>query len=189
MICEAVTTKTAIKNFIDALKEKCALGADVALQRFYALKRNSDSFATKVNDLLSIAVPGLTAVQKTTILKAKICLGVPEHVKAMIQFNSSMDWKSLLEALKKCFPIIEGNSSAYGSYPKTLIKQEPTDSDIHFTETSMRGTGSRYRTNDFKRPFSGSGQIRFPGKCFYCGNLGHRIADCRIKRDADSISN
>ena len=66
-VCEAVVTNNAIKNFYDALIEKCALGADAALQRFYSLKRGSDSlaaFATKLNDLLTIAIPGLTVDQK-----------------------------------------------------------------------------------------------------------------------------
>ena len=36
-ICEAMTKRTEINFFFAALKEKCALGADVALQRFYAL--------------------------------------------------------------------------------------------------------------------------------------------------------
>ena len=195
-VCEAVVTKNAIKNFYDALIEKCALGADAALQRFYSLKRGSDSlaaFATKLNDLLNIAIPGLTVDQKTPMLKAQICLGVPENVKAMIQFNSSMEWEALLEALEKCCPTSGQVDGAYGfaAGSRAIIKQEPTDLDINFADSAARRADSfgnrSFQSSGASRPPQGNGASRFQGKCFYCGNMGHRVSECRIKREADVV--
>ena len=54
----------------------------------------------------------------------------------MIQFNSSMDWESILEALEKCCPNIQGSSFEYEMSSQSLIKQERTSAKMYFSEVN-----------------------------------------------------
>ena len=50
-----------------------------------------------------------------------------------------MDWESLLRALEKCFPYIQGGSFEYEISSQNLIKQEPIGAEMYFSEVNNEG--------------------------------------------------
>ena len=107
-VYDALTIKTTIKHVTDELLAKCAQSQDQLLYQFYERKRHDDEsiskYALALQDLLQLAVPSLGTLEQTTLLRAQLCLSLPDHLQALIQFSPSMSWDDLLACLDKAFP-------------------------------------------------------------------------------------
>ena len=180
-VYDALTIKTTIKHVTDELLAKYAQSQDQLLYQFYERKRHDDEsiskYALALQDLLQLAVPSLEqttllavytnwqslTLEQTTLLRAQLCLSLPDHLKALIQFSPSMSWDDLLACLDKAFPHViahgDRSTSRWDSHQsQPLIKQEPVDTHFADAKTSR-------------------GSARFAGNCHYCGKPGHKLQD------------
>ncbi len=102
---DAITTKQDIKNVLDELVKSCSQPKELLLYQFYERKRSTNEsiskYALALQDLLALAVPTMDLAQQTILLRAQLCLSVPEHMRALIQFNSALSWDDLLSCLDK----------------------------------------------------------------------------------------
>ncbi len=127
----------------DVLKDlvtSCSQPKEVLLYQFYERKRSStesiSKYALALQELLAFAVPTMNLAEQTILLRAQSCLSVPEHMRALIQFNSSLSWDALLVCLDKSLPHVmahEAQQQQQQFYPRSqhqalpLIKTEPIE--------------------------------------------------------------
>ena len=174
----ALNPKTAIKHVFDGLTLACSQSQELLLYQFYERKRGENEsvskYALALQDLLHLAVPNMDALVQNTFLRAQLCLSVPEHMKALIQFNATLSWDDLLSALDKSMPhvVAHANKSTYSRWDSqqpsalSLIKSEPVEANWSESNTSKRGSFN-------------SQASRFNGTCNFCKAFGHKAMDCR----------
>jgi hypothetical protein len=113
--------KDTIAKALIKIVALCAKPKETLLYKFYQRQLQSGEsvadYACALKELLDVASPGLTMEQQLPFLRAQICLQVPEHTRALIQFNSSLSWDQLLASLDKAFPCINQSSSSQLSGP------------------------------------------------------------------------
>lgn len=128
------------------------------------------------------------------MLRAQLCLSLPDHMKTLIQFNSNLSWDDLLSCLDKSLPHVIAHSSRSLNLP--LIKSESLENaDVFWSESNGR-QNNRYNRDQPKytgmqqsnRPnglnTSGAtnrGAARFNGNCNYCQKSGHKAGECRSR--------
>jgi hypothetical protein len=105
---DAIVTKTAIEDVLRDLVTSCSQPKELLLYQFYERKRASNEsiskYALALQELLALAVPTMNLAEQTILLRAQLYLSVPEHMRALIQFNSSLSWDALLVCLDKSLP-------------------------------------------------------------------------------------
>ena len=202
---DRITTKTSVKDVLKELVTALAKPQDLLINAFYERKPSPNEtwsrFATSLQELLIKAMPDLPDPHRIPLLRSQLCRALPEHMRALVQFNTSLSWDALVQAIEKAMPHVQ----AYGyqsspacdsasSTPTTstttpLIKQEPADANY----TSMSNDNQRrdYQFANNNRNFNniekansqqGDSAQRFNGRCSYCNYKGHKAVDCRRRR-------
>ena len=124
---DSITTKTAIDNVLKELIAKCAKPKEAILYKFYGRKfkpgESITDYACELKEFLDEASPGLTIDQQLPFLRAQLCMQVPEHMRALIQFNSSLSWDDLLSALDKSFPHVAASVRPFRSLQLHFIRR------------------------------------------------------------------
>ena len=177
---DTIATKTKIDDVLAELTKLCAKPKDFVLYQCYGHKLSPGSsladYACELKDLLDEASPGMSVAQQLPFLRAQLCLQVPDHVRALIQFNSTMSWDELLSSLDKSFPAASSSlgmpTGAFSALipPGTPIKSEPIDTNYGETRPhGSRGSGPRRST-------------RNEVECDYCHRIGHKWAECRREK-------
>ena len=148
---DALTNKTTIKEAVDGLVKALAKPQEVLLITFYERRRKPhesiSKFATALQELLHKACPDMIEAQRLPFLRSQLCLSLPEHMRAIVQFNVTMSWDNLVSSLEMSLPQVSAHSNesiaAYGYMPLSssppLIKQEPSiDNNYNKATTTMR---------------------------------------------------
>ena len=196
----AIVTKTAINVVLKGLIDACAQPQEVLLNEFFQRKQRQgesiSKFAIALQDLLALADPTMPEDNQTRLLKAQICLSVPEHMRAMINFNPAMTWDNLIANLEKSLPHViaydnqqqqqatRWDSLTQQLVPTNMIKTEPLEANWLDTTRSGQTSGRPTYDNDSRPTNSNrnnSTQQRFNGNCNYCHRFGHKEIDCRTK--------
>ena len=112
---DSITTKTKPADILSELSKKCAQPKELLLYQFYRRERSAGETITKyalaLQDLLVQAVPEMSTDQQLILLRAQLCLSVPEHMRALIQFNSALGWDELLSCLDKSLPHVNAHAN------------------------------------------------------------------------------
>lgn len=127
-------------------------------------------FAIVLQNLLSKAMPDLDDKNKTVLLRAQLGAYLPEHMRALIQFNQSKSWDDLLNALDLSMPHVAAHLNASN-----------TNSSFHYDAIS----GLK---NEPIEACATSASYKFNCTCHYCKKPGHKISDC-FKRKQENEQN
>jgi hypothetical protein len=169
--CMDETKKKSFDEVSKALVAGCSQPQEVLLYAFYNRKPHSgeqlSTFALALQDLLNKAVPLLDEKHKAIFLRAQLAMHLPDHMRALIQFNANKTWDELLVAMDQAMPFVTANSGTntifnHDSVIASGVKTEP----VEVNSTSA------------KRVAGG----RFGGTCHYCNKKRHRVADCWKKQ-------
>ena len=162
--------KDKIDAVAKAIIDGCTQSQEVLLHSFYNRRPREDEtlsqFALALQDLLSKAVPTMGNTEKTIFLRQQLNAHLPDHMRALIQFNSNKSWDDLLVALDQASPHIDVNFYASNCQPSLVsVKQEPLE--LNATSTIRR-------------------KQSFTGVCHYCKKTGHKIANCFKREQANN---
>ena len=151
-------TKKDFKSLMKAIKDGCSQPSELLFQEFFQRKPSSgeslSNFASGLVDLIKRASPALGENERLAMVKAQLCLFVPDYLRVLIKVNSSMTWDQLLVALEGSGVAAQ---SAFGVSEE--IKKE--EFDINKMEANHIGR-----------------EVRFNGNCNFCGRFGHKSAFC-----------
>ena len=197
-VYNAITVKSKIDDVLKEINKKCAQPQEALLHQFYGRRREPHESITKyalaLQDMLVLAVPDMDAAQQAVLLRAQLCLSLPEHMRALIQFNASLAWDDLLACLDKSMPHVNAHalqsaaSDQYigqASYAKApLVKTEPLELNWSDSRNTGRNAqhGQSHRGNQAqhdRQPQSQAQSSRFNGTCNICSIYGHKASQCR----------
>ncbi len=185
------TTLLTADQLLDKLIHLCEPQHETLLYQFYERKRlpteSISKFATALNELLVKALPDMSAANLSSLLRAQLCLHVPENMRALIQFSSTFgdtSWDDLLNVLDKTCPssmLSTDGGNRWDAYAQNLVKHEVTmkqePMEANWVDTRRpTNTGERFR------PSQGFRSPRFEGTCDFCHFYGHRMAECNKMR-------
>ena len=149
-VYDALATKTTLKHIFDELKLKCAVSREQLVERFQSRRRHAGEsiarYADELFTLLSAAMPGLDAEVQSTLLKTQLCVGVPDNVRTLVNFNRALSWDDLVAALDRSFPMpgsesvkAESNwmSTSRGNRDSSVFFRSPSMSEHNNTTTSL----------------------------------------------------
>ena len=128
-----IVSKTNLEVVLKALADSCSQPKELLLYQFYERKRTQNESISKYALALQemLAVPAMHMDQQTVLLRAQLCLGLPEHLRAMVQFNSAMSWDNLIVCLDKSLPHV----TAYNAQQQQLhATQQPSRWDTQAQE-------------------------------------------------------
>ena len=186
------TTLLTADQLVTNLIHLCEPQHEVLLYQFYERHRLPDEsiskFAGVIQELLLKALPDISPEYMSVLLRSQLCLNVPEHMRALIQFSSTFgdtSWDSLLSVLDKTCPSLmlnsDNGSNRWDTYARNvvkhenIIKQEPIEAN--WVENNRRPM--------FPNQINCSNEAesaRFEGTCDFCHFYGHKIADCNKRR-------
>ena len=169
-----------IESIFKCLQEGCIVPQEVLLDRFFERKPKPNellsTFAISLQALLFKAMPDLPTKDKNIFLRRQLGVYMPDHMRALVHFNTQKTWDELLTAIDQSMPhavagtsINKAQKSEYSEdgnfYAESIvtIKTEPVDIN------SISGT----------RP-------SFNGNCRYCKEPGHMVIDCQAAKLASS---
>lgn len=179
-VYEKVTDKTKIDDIYKELRDKCGLSNEKLLDRFFERKPREgetiQQFALALQDLLEKAMPGLGSKEKMVLLKRQLGVNLPEHIKALIHFNVTMDWDNLIKAVGEALPHVTMCEANEGKF--AAIKAEP----VELNAASVRYRGDRNRQDRDRKP------KRFEGNCNFCKKYGHKAESCWKKNQKEKNS-
>ena len=167
--------KKVIKEIFATLTTNCTTSHEVLLDRFFERRPNKNellsAYALSLDQLLKKAMPGLKANEREMLLRRQLGTYLPEHMRALISFNSQKSWEDVLTSIDKALPHTKALDGYAGSTAGAMsmfnselggniaVKVEPVD--INAIEAG-----------------------RFAGVCNYCKEPGHKIVDCDKARAA-----
>jgi len=167
--------KKKIKEIYATLMTNCTTSHEVLLDRFFERRPSKNEllsvYALSLDQLLKKAMPGLKANEREMLLRRQLGTYLPEHMRALISFNSQKSWEDVLTSIDKALPhtkaldgysgAVSGSMSMFNSEMggNIAVKVEPVE--INSVEAS-----------------------RFAGVCNYCKEPGHKVADCDKARAA-----
>lgn len=168
-IYETISTdnKKKIEEVLKALSAGCVVSQEVLLDRFFERKPNGQellsAYALALQVLLKKAMPTLQAKEAEILLRRQIGQYLPEHMRALIHFNSQKTWEELITAIDQSLPhtkAVDISESYSGGACRSdtgniAVKVEPVDINAISTDKPS-----------------------FQGICHYCKTPGHRISDC-----------
>ena len=199
-----IPIKTSIETVLTELIAACTQPQEVLLNQFFQRKQHPgesiSKFAKALQELLHLADPTLPVRNQTTLLKAQLCQSLPEQMRAMINFNSTMSWNDLLRNLDKTLPHVVAydqqqlqqptrwDSQTQQLIPLDMIKTEPLN--VNWLDSNANGTlpysnnnnNNQHNSNRTQRSYN---MQRFNGNCNYCQRFGHQEKDCRTKKKRD----
>ena len=188
---------------MEELITKCEQQHETLLYQFYERKRDpSESishYATVLHELLVNAMPGLSKDDLSSLLRAQLCLHVPENMRVLVQFSATFgtsSWDDLLACLDKTCPsslIPTASGTRWDAYSDpSLIKSEFKSESIDANWSDTRGSRNDQRQNSYSNNNNNNRQTpnrRFEGTCDFCHFYGHKISDCRKRMRIRNESN
>lgn len=91
-VFDKITDKSTIALVSAGIISGCSKSQDNMLYEFYGRKLGRDEsitkFALSLQDLLTRAIPTMGENERNCLLRAQLCSHLPDHLKAMVQFNS-----------------------------------------------------------------------------------------------------
>lgn len=212
-VFKAINPQTTILQIFNGLITGCQQPQELSLYQFYERKRRTgesvSKFALALQELLLKALPEMndTPELANKFLRPQLCLNLPPHMRAMVQFNSNLTWEQLLICLDKSLPHVvdltnESNQqnlnesySRWDSYSQSqaqtdnasfqqqqLIKTEPADAMYSHSQQRNNQQQSQYtQQNQFSQQQPYKPFVRFNGNCFYCNLVGHQEWECKWK--------
>ena len=115
----SVDDKKDIDVILAKLEADCSKPEEVLIHEFFALKPKPNEtmsrFALSLQDHLSKAIPSIRDTEKTILLMSQLSSFLPEHMRALIQFNSTKTWDELLVALGKTLPHVKAHEQSFSS--------------------------------------------------------------------------
>ncbi len=182
---DSIANKNAIKDVLAALVKKCTKPEDHLLMQFYGRRQLPNesiaSYANALRELLEKAIPGLDETHQTTLLRSQLCLAIPEHMRALIQFNSNTSWDQVIGCLDKSFPHIQHAttlSQVGGHTPQPLIKTEAIDSNWAESKRTSNVEHQPRQQNDRHDDRRRPNDL----KCYNCNRFGHFSSECQEPR-------
>lgn len=149
--------KKDINKIIKQLKETCTKTPEYYLNAFYtaALEPGESiaQFCQKLQILVEKGLPGLDETHRDKMLKARLIVNVPQHVKDFLELMSNKKWSELVEIFEK--------SNDYKSTSPNNFQIETAINKMTFHE---------------RRNFNQ--KSRFDGACNICKKIGHKAIDC-----------
>ena len=103
--------------------------------------------------------------EKTVLVRAQLLKFLPEHLRALVAFNTDKTCDQLLIALDQ-----------------TISKSSLTRGDELLDETTIKMEKLDINTTSTGRPNRSN---YFDGECFYCKKPGHRLAECLKRKRAN----
>jgi len=196
-----INPKTTSAQIYAGIIAGCSQPVELSLYQFYERKRRPgesvSKFARALQELLLKAVPTLndTPDVANQFLRPQLCLNLPQHMRAMVQFNSTMTWEQLLACLDRSLPhvvdlttenqYVNESYSRWDSYSPAQaqadnaqyqtphIKTEQADATYAHTQKQPK------ITSQFSQQQPYTPTRRFNGTCFYCNLVGHQEWECR----------
>jgi hypothetical protein len=93
-VYNAIADKSSTEKIFKEMVTKLAKPADFKLYEFYTRKlapgETISQYASALQALLEDAIPELPIGQQLTFIRAQLALAVPEHMRALLQFGSSL---------------------------------------------------------------------------------------------------
>ena len=181
--------RNTIANALKNLQLKCAQTKEVLLTQFFARKRlpneSISGFAIALQELLNKAIPNMQAPERDLLLRNQLCTGLTSELCALVQFNATMEWDTMISCLDKTFMHasvggVTPQQPPYSSPVSTSVKNEPVD--LNWTNATRNNAGQSSRASN------ATGRARFNGTCFYCKIVGHKESDCRKKKNETKSS-
>ena len=167
--------KTDVAKIFEALEKNCVQSTEVLLHAFNTrkpgLNETLSSYARDLQELLEKAVPSLGLREKNIFLRNKLAESLPEHMRALIKFNSDKSWDDLLKCLDEALPHVKAFASGSGqSYDGA------SGTNFKFEAESIKTEPEDIEANTLQ-------SRKFTGACFFCKKSGHRKVDCyKFKR-------
>ncbi len=92
--------KKKIKEIYATLMTNCTTSHEVLLDRFFERRPSKNEllsvYALSLDQLLKKAMPGLKANEREMLLRRQLGTYLPEHMRALISFNSQKSWEDVL---------------------------------------------------------------------------------------------
>jgi hypothetical protein len=141
--------KRTFDEISKALIAGCSQPQEVLLYAFYQRRpqpgEQLSTFALALQDLLNKAVPTLDDRHKAIFLRAQLAQHLPDHMRALIQFNANKTWDELLSAMDQAMPFVQAHSGSsnvfnYSSGGLANIKTEAVD--VNTTSANRGGNRS-----------------------------------------------
>ena len=193
----ACQTKTTIELALASIRTGCKPPNESLLINFYGRalgpSESISSYALELQDMLILAMPELQAEYQSSLLRAHLCLSLPQELQTLVNFTAdNLTWDQLLSKLdqmdsarqsprqliRSSGSLIASSTQSSATEPQISIKSEPLDA--FYADTSR----SSYQSNNNNRTF----KKRFEGNCSYCGIQGHKMVECRRKQREESGS-
>ncbi len=175
-ICEKLQVKTESKHILEALRDGCKVSVEVLLDRFFERKPEPgellSAFARALSALLTKAMPDLANKEKEIFLRRQIGTYLPEHMRALIHFNSHKTWDELLGAIDQAMPHTKAGASAGAAACETFGGHRSDYPAGISIKADMVDVNSVDSTPGFR------------GSCNYCKEPGHMKVDCSKARAA-----
>ena len=177
-ICDKLETKTTVKHIMDALRIGCKVADEVLVDRFFERKPEPgellSAFARALAVLIVKGLPGLPTKEKEILLRRQLGSYLPEHMRALIHFNSHKSWDELLASIDQAMPHTMALAGAKTSESFGAMRSDyPTSISIKAEPLELNSLNSR---------------PKFNGICNYCKQEGHMKADCE-KAKAATLKN
>ena len=146
-------------------------------------------------------MPDLPDPHRIPLFRSQLCRALPEHMRALVQFNTILSLDALVQAIDKAMPHVQvygyhsspscdsASSTPTMSTTTPLIKQVPA----HANYTTMSNDNQRrdyqfaningnFNNNEKAHSQQGDSAQRFNGRCSYCNYNGHKAVDCCRRR-------
>lgn len=154
------TEKKDIELIKKKLRETCVLSPEHYLNKFHnrTLGPNEKigQFCRALEGLLDKAK--CTGDMRETLLRWRLISVVPESTRQFMELLSDKSWDELVTIFEK--------QTDYNFH-------KPSSDYVDVNRISANY--SSYNRNSFSTP------TRFGGECFYCGKIGHRKFECRVR--------
>lgn len=149
--------KKDINKIVQKLKETCTKTPEYYLNSFYtATLEQGESiaqFCQKLQKLLEKGLLGLQETHRDKMLKARLIVNVPQHVKDFLELMSNKKWSELVEIFEKS-----------NDYKGEALNHYQTETAIN-------------KINFCKQP-NYHQETKFNGTCNFCKKIGHKSIDC-----------
>ena len=125
---DGITNKNSIASVLKELQKACEPRKETLLfdfqQRRLQPNETISRFATALHDLLKLAAPSLPEDVADAMLRNQLSWALPDHMRALIQFNNDKSWDQLVLCLENAFPYVIAHAEANAYSP--AISNVPT---------------------------------------------------------------
>ena len=159
-----------IESIFMCLQRGCIVPQEVLLDRFFERKPKADellsTFAITIQALLFKAMPDLATSDRNILLRRQLGQFMPEHLRALVHFNTQKTWDELMTAIDQSMP--------------HAVACRPIADDAD----ALGGTASSIKIEPVDINAISSSRPQFNGTCRYCKEPGHMVINCQQAKSA-----